>query len=84
MMPVFFLVSILTILGTMQIYDIIISTTNGGPGYHTEVPITRILVSMVGPSGFGYACSLGILFGLILLAVSLVQMKLSKFSSGNV
>ncbi len=36
-------------------------------GYHTEVPITRILVAMVGSSRFGYACSLGILFGLILL-----------------
>ncbi len=81
MLPVFFLVSILTILGTMQIFDIIVSTTNGGPGYHTEVPITRILAAMVGSSRFGYACSLGILFGVILLAVSMVQMRLSKWSS---
>lgn len=81
MMPVFFLVSILTILGTMQIFDIIIATTNGGPGYHTEVPITRILHAMLGASQFGYACSLGILFGIILLAISLVQMRLSKWSS---
>ncbi len=79
--PCFFLVSILTILGTMQIFDIIVATTNGGPGYHTEVPITRILAAMVGSSRFGYACSLGILFGLILLAVSMVQMRLSKWSS---
>ncbi len=81
MLPVFFLVSILTVLGTMQIFDIIVSTTNGGPGYHTEVPITRILAAMVGSSRFGYACSLGILFGLILLAVSMVQMRLSKWSA---
>ncbi len=81
MLPVFFLVSILTVLGTMQIFDIIVSTTNGGPGYHTEVPITRILAAMVGSSRFGYACALGILFGLILLAVSMVQMRLSKWSS---
>jgi len=81
MMPVFFLVSILTVLGTMQIFDIIISTTNGGPGFHTEVPITRILSAMLGSNRFGYACSLGILFGLLLLAISMVQMKLSKWSS---
>ncbi len=81
MLPVFFLVSILTVLGTMQIFDIIVSTTNGGPGYHTEVPITRILAAMTGSSRFGYACSLGILFGIILLAVSMVQMRLSKWSS---
>jgi raffinose/stachyose/melibiose transport system permease protein len=80
MLPVFFLVSILTVLGTMQIYDIIAATTNGGPGYHTEVPITRILAAMIGSSRFGYACSLGILFGLILLAVSMVQLRISKWS----
>jgi ABC-type sugar transport system permease subunit len=80
MLPVFFLVSILTALGTMQIYDIIAATTNGGPGYHTEVPITRILAAMIGSSRFGYACSLGILFGLILLAVSMIQLRISKWS----
>jgi raffinose/stachyose/melibiose transport system permease protein len=80
MLPVFFLVSILTVLGTMQIYDIIAATTNGGPGYHTEVPITRILAAMVGSSRFGYACSLGIIFGLVLLAVSMVQLRISKWS----
>lgn len=81
MLPVFFLVSILTVLGTMQIFDIIVSTTQGGPGYHTEVPITRILAAMTGSSRFGYACALGIIFGVILLAVSMVQMRLSKWSS---
>ena len=79
-LPVFFLVSILTVLGTMQIYDIIVATTNGGPGYHTEVPITRILAAMVGSSRFGYACSLGVLFGVILLAISMVQLRISKWS----
>jgi raffinose/stachyose/melibiose transport system permease protein len=80
MLPVFFLVSILTVLGTMQIYDIIAATTNGGPGYHTEVPITRILAAMVGSSRFGYACALGIIFGGVLLAVSMVQLRISKWS----
>jgi ABC-type sugar transport system permease subunit len=80
MLPVFFLVSILTVLGTMQIYDIIASTTKGGPGYHTEVPITRILAAMTGSSRFGYACSLGVLFGMILLAISMVQLRISKWS----
>lgn len=78
MMPVFFLVSILTILGTMQIFDIIISTTRGGPGYHTEVPITRILFSMQGTSRYGYACAQGLVFGIILLVLSMVQLRISK------
>ena len=77
MIPVFVLVAILTILGTMQIFDIIISTTGGGPGYHTEVPVTRIYATMVGGQ-FGYACAEGIVFGVLLLLVSLVQMKIGK------
>lgn len=78
MMPVFVLVAILTILGTMNIYDIIVSMTGGGPGYHTEVPITRILYSMQGTSQFGYACAQGIIFGIILFVVSILQMQISK------
>jgi raffinose/stachyose/melibiose transport system permease protein len=78
MIPVFILVSILTILGTMQIFDIIIATTGGGPGYHTEVPITRIVTTMIGSSKFGYACAMGVTFGLILLVISMVQIRVSK------
>lgn len=78
MIPVFILVSILTILGTMQVFVLILSMTGGGPGYHTEVPVTRILASMVGSSRFGYACSQGIIFGAILLALSFIQIRLSK------
>jgi ABC-type sugar transport system permease subunit len=78
MIPVFVLVSILTILGTMQIFDIIIATTGGGPGYHTEVPITRIVAMMIGSSQFGYACAMGVVFGLILLAISMIQIRVSK------
>lgn len=79
MMPVFVLVSILTILGTMQIYAIIVSTTGGGPGYHTEVPITRILTNMTGYGRFGYACAMGLVFGALLLIASLSQIKMSKY-----
>ena len=78
MIPVFILVSILTILGTMQIFDIIVATTGGGPGYHTEVPITRIVQTMIGSSKFGYACAMGVVFGLILLAISMIQIRVSK------
>ena len=78
MIPVFVLVIILTILGSMQIYDIIYSTTRGGPGYHTEVPITQIMHSMLGSQKYGYASAQGIVFGLILLGISMFQIKLSN------
>ena len=76
--PVGIVVSVLTVLGTMQIFGLIIATTQGGPGYHTEVPITRIFASMLGSSRFGYACSQGIIFGVILLVVCLVQLRFQR------
>ncbi|NQT22874.1 MAG: sugar ABC transporter permease [Candidatus Omnitrophica bacterium] len=78
MIPVFVLVMVLTVLGTMQIYDIIVSTTGGGPGYHTEVPVSRILARMLGNSQFGYACAMGIVFGVVLILLSIIQMNISK------
>lgn len=78
MLPVFVLVMILTVLGTMQIYDIIVSTTGGGPGYHTEVPVSRIISRMLYSSQFGYACAMGLVFGVILVILSVAQMKISK------
>lgn len=78
MIPVFVLVTILTILGTMQVFVLILSMTGGGPGYHTEVPVTRILASMQGSSMFGYACAQGITFGVILMMISFAQIGVSK------
>ena len=78
MIPVFVLVSVLTILGTMQIYDLVITTTGGGPGFHTEVPMKRIINEISSSSRMGYACSMGVVFGLILLSVSMLQILLSK------
>lgn len=80
MLPVFVMVMILTVLGTMQIYDIIVSTTGGGPGYHTEVPVSRIVARMLYSSQFGYACAMGLVFGVVLVMLSIMQMKISKLT----
>ncbi|MFH1202600.1 MAG: sugar ABC transporter permease [Candidatus Omnitrophota bacterium] len=78
MIPVAVLVAILTILGTMQGFILIIAMTDGGPAYHTQVPVLRILASMRGSSRFGYACAQGITFGVILVIISFIQYRFSK------
>lgn len=78
MVPVAVLVAILTVLGTMQAFVLIIAMTGGGPAYHTQVPVLRILASMRGSSRFGYACAQGITFGLILIAISFIQYRFSR------
>ena len=80
MAPVAVLVGILTVLGTMQAFVLIIAMTDGGPAYHTQVPVLRILASMRGSSRFGYACAQGITFGVILVLISFIQYRFSKRS----
>ena len=78
MIPVAVLVGILTVLGTMQAFVLIIAMTGGGPAYHTQVPALRILGSMRYSSRFGYACAQGISFGVILVIISFIQYRFSK------
>ncbi len=77
MLPVILVVVILTILGSMQVFVLILSMVNKGLVFHTEVPVTRILSSMSGTNRFGYACAQAVIFGAILVGVSFVVKKLS-------
>ncbi|MBF0483887.1 MAG: sugar ABC transporter permease [Candidatus Omnitrophica bacterium] len=73
MLPVISVVVILTILGSMQVFVLIKAMVSQGLGYHTEVPVTRILLAMQGTNRFGYACSMGVTFGIILVCLSLLS-----------
>lgn len=80
MIPVIVLVAILTVLGAMQSFVLIIGLVGGELAGHTSVPVLRILASMRGSSRFGYACAQGISFGLILITISFIQNWFSKKS----
>ncbi|MDD5560973.1 MAG: sugar ABC transporter permease [Candidatus Omnitrophica bacterium] len=78
MIPIMILVAILTVLGTMQVFVLIVSLVGGEFAGHTSVPVLRILASMRGSSRFGYACAQGITFGLVLVIISFIQYRFSK------
>ncbi|MCC6758726.1 MAG: sugar ABC transporter permease [Candidatus Omnitrophica bacterium] len=77
MLPVIMVVVVLTILGSMQSFVLILSMVGQGLVYHTEVPVTRILSAMTVTQRYGYACAQGVMFGLILVMVSFIIKKLS-------
>ena len=77
MLPVILVVVILTILGSMQVFVLILSMVNKGLVFHTEVPVTRILSSMSGTNRFGYACAQAVVFGAVLVCISFLVKKLS-------
>ncbi|MBP7216126.1 MAG: sugar ABC transporter permease [Candidatus Omnitrophica bacterium] len=78
MIPVIVLVMILTVLGSMQAFVLIIGLVGGELAGHTSVPVLRILAAMRGSSRFGYACAQGISFGVILVCISFIQSRISK------
>jgi len=78
MVPVMVLVAILTILGTMQAFALILGLVGGEFAGHTSVPVLRILTVMRDSSRFGYACAQGISLGVILVVISFIQYRLSK------
>ncbi len=79
MVPVMILVGILTVLGSMQAFALILGLVGGEFAGHTSVPVLRILSSMRGSSPrFGYACAQGISFGMILVIISFIQYRFSR------
>jgi ABC-type sugar transport system permease subunit len=78
MAPIMALVAILTVLGTMQVFALIIGLVGGEFAGHTSVPVLRILNSMRDSSRFGYACAQGMTFGGILVAISFVQYRSAR------
>ena len=78
MLPVILVVVILTILGSMQVFVLILSLVNQGLVYHTDVPVTRILWAMQETKQFGYACAEAVVFGIVLVGVSFTLKKLSN------
>ncbi|MBF0387940.1 MAG: sugar ABC transporter permease [Candidatus Omnitrophica bacterium] len=79
MLPVILVVMILTILGSMQVFVLILSMVNEGLVNHTDVPATYILTSMIGNGRFGYACAQAVIFGVILVGVSFIMKRMSDW-----
>ncbi len=75
MMPVIIMVVVLTILGSMQSFVLILSMTSQGLGDYTSVPAIQILSAMMRTHQFGYACAQGVTLGIILVAISFVMKK---------
>ncbi len=78
MIPVMVLVAILTVLGSMQAFTLILGLVGGEFAGHTSVPVLRILAAMRDSSRFGYACAQGISFGLMLVIISFIQYRFSR------
>jgi multiple sugar transport system permease protein/raffinose/stachyose/melibiose transport system permease protein len=83
LIPITTIISVLTLLGALQIFGTVIVLTNGGPGYLTEVPTLRIYKEAFVNHRFGVAAAMSVVFGAMLIVLSLVQLRVGRRFGGE-
>ncbi|HEY7414148.1 MAG TPA: sugar ABC transporter permease [Ktedonobacteraceae bacterium] len=66
---------VLTLIGSMKTFDLIFVMTNGGPGDTSESLALRIYKEAFSLNHFGYATAVGIILSLLILGLSLVNLR---------
>ena len=64
--------------GSLKVYDLLVSSTNGGPGYASTSIIMYIYNTAIGSRQYGYGSALSMLLILALLLVAVVQVGILK------
>jgi raffinose/stachyose/melibiose transport system permease protein len=66
---------ILTMIGSMKIFDLILVMTNGGPGDASESLALRLYKEAFTLNHFGYGTAIGIVMSLFILVLSVVNLR---------
>ncbi|MWV51564.1 ABC transporter permease subunit (plasmid) [Rathayibacter sp. VKM Ac-2803] len=72
--PVTAIVTLLTIVGAMQIFGTVQVLTNGGPGYNTMVPTLLIYSEAFTNHRYGTAAAMSVIFGGALVVLAALQL----------
>jgi len=78
LMPAFTICLFLTISNSFKIFDVNLSLTNGGPNNSTELLAMNIYNEIFGYNNFGYGQSKAIIFFIIVAAITLTQVYITK------
>ncbi len=76
--PTLFMVLILTVINSFQVFDLVSVMTDGGPGRSTNVLVFRIYQEAFVHYRMGYSAAMSMVLFLIIMTVSLIQFKLEK------
>ena len=74
------LIAILTIIGSVQGFQSLIILTRGGPGFKTTVPGLWMYYNAFSFQRMGYACAIGVLLFLLILLLTVLNLKYFKSS----
>ena len=64
--------------GSLKVYDLLVSSTGGGPGRSSTSVILQIYNTAIGSRQFGYGSAMSVTLVLALLLVALIQVKTLK------
>jgi multiple sugar transport system permease protein/sn-glycerol 3-phosphate transport system permease protein len=73
--PTMFFVMVTNLIGAFQVFDTVFAMTDGGPGGSTEVINYKIFTTAFREFDFGYSSALAMLLFVIILLVTLVQVR---------
>lgn len=74
------LLTILTVIGTVQGFEGMFILTRGGPGFRTMVPGLWMYMNAFTFQRMGYACAIGVLLFLLILGLTILNMRYFKSS----
>ena len=74
------LLVILTIMGGVQGFEGMLALTQGGPGFKTMLPGLWMYLNAFSFQRMGYACAIGVILFVIILLLTVVNMKYLKSS----
>lgn len=77
-LPYINVVSILTIINSLQAYGLVLALTKGGPGYDSIIPSLYMFKIGIGDQNMGYASSMAVVLFIIILTLTVVSQKLTK------
>jgi multiple sugar transport system permease protein len=76
--PATFFVSILLIISSFKVFDLILVMTNGGPGRATNVLVIHTYNTAFREFRFGYSSAIAMVLFVIVLAITLVQFRMER------
>lgn len=78
LIPMFKVIIILTIIGSLQDFVKIIVLTGGGPGTATVIPALTMYTAAFTSSQYGYAASIGTCLFLVIITLTIFNLKFMK------
>lgn len=76
--PTTFLLLILNVIHSFQVFDLIFVMTGGGPGFSTTMLVQYIYQAAFATSEMGYASAMGVVLFLLVLVFTLIQWRVNR------